>query len=160
MKSNYSTTQEISSTHKWLKTVALTFLAILILWWFGRKLNWTEVRSSLAQADLRYLFMATIVVSLTYLLRSYRWQALLKPLASARIRDLFIANVAGFSAFFFAGRAGEVVRPALLPMRDRRIRPAASFVTIFVERICDFVAVVLLFAVNLSWFAAPKDHEI
>src|SRR5262249_30799045 len=43
--------------------------------------------------------------------------------------------------------------------RDRTIRPAASFVTILVERICDFVAVVLLFAVNLTWFAAPKDHE-
>lgn len=146
--------------NKYLKTFLLFLLALLILWWFGRGLNWSEVRSSMNHADLKYLAAASLVVSLTYLLRSYRWRALLKPLASAALKDLFIANVVGFSAFFLLGRAGEVVRPALLPLRDRRIRPAASFATILVERICDFAAIVLLFAANLSWFRAPAGNEI
>ncbi len=37
-------------------------------------------------------------------------------------------------------------------MRDKRVRPAASFVTIMVERLYDMMAVVLFFAVNLLWF--------
>jgi uncharacterized protein (TIRG00374 family) len=37
-------------------------------------------------------------------------------------------------------------------MRDPRIRPSASFVTIGVERLYDTVALVLMFAVNLIWF--------
>jgi uncharacterized protein (TIRG00374 family) len=38
-------------------------------------------------------------------------------------------------------------------MRDKRVRPAASFVTIFVERVYDSLTVMLLFAVSLVWFA-------
>ena len=147
-------------TQKHLTTLLLFLLAILILWWFGRGLDWVEVRNSMSHADTKYLAAATFLVWLTYLLRAYRWQALLQPMANASLRDLFIANVVGFSAFFLAGRAGEVVRPAVLSLRDRRIRPAASFATILVERIFDFVAIVLLFAVNLTWFQTPAGHEV
>jgi uncharacterized protein (TIRG00374 family) len=37
-------------------------------------------------------------------------------------------------------------------MRDPRVRPAASFVTIFIERIYDSMVVMLLFAFSLFWF--------
>ena len=47
---------------------------------------------------------------------------------------------------------GEVVRPVVLPMRDRRVRPAAAFVTIMIERIYDSMTVVFIFALNLLWF--------
>jgi uncharacterized protein (TIRG00374 family) len=36
-------------------------------------------------------------------------------------------------------------------MRDKNVRPAASFVTIMVERLYDMMAVLLFFAVNLLW---------
>ena len=124
----------------------------MILWWFGRKLDWSEVRAALRQADWFLLAIAVALVSLVYLLRAFRWQVLLAPIVRARLSDLFAATTIGFSAVFIAGRAGEVVRPVVLPMRDSRVRPSASLVTIFVERIYDTVAVVLLFAVNLLWF--------
>ena len=44
------------------------------------------------------------------------------------------------------------MRPAVLTMRDRRVRPAASFVTILVERLYDTASVFLFFALNLLWF--------
>src|SRR5205807_2650461 len=49
------------------------------------------------------------------------------------------------------GRAGEIVRPVVLPMRDKRVRPAASFVTIMIERLYDTITVVSIFALNLLW---------
>src|SRR5258708_5807345 len=58
---------------------------------------------------------------------------------------------------FLIGRAGEVVRPVVLPMRDPGVRPNASFVTIMVERIYDMMAVVLLFAINLIGFKPPPS---
>ncbi|MCA1615939.1 MAG: flippase-like domain-containing protein [Acidobacteria bacterium] len=67
---------------------------------------------------------------------------------------LFGATTVGFGSIFLLGRAGEFVRPAFLPLADRRVRPAASFVTIGVERIYDMSAVVVLFAFNLIWFSA------
>jgi hypothetical protein len=142
----------ITDLRKHLKFIALVLLAGLILWWFGRGLNWTEVREALGRSDGRLLLASIAVVYLTYLLRAYRWRALLSPLTPASLRELFVATTVGFSAVFLFGRAGEVVRPVVLPLRDRRVRPAAAFVTIMVERLCDSMAVVLLFAVNLLWF--------
>ena len=145
---------------KHIKFLALTGLALIISWWFARALNWVEVRQSLGRANWGLLLAAVFVVCLTYLIRACRWRTLLSPFADAALKDLFVATIAGFSVVFLIGRAGEVVRPAVLPMRDSRIRPTASFVTIMVERICDVVAVVLLFAVNLAWFSSAAGNEI
>jgi glycosyltransferase 2 family protein len=68
---------------------------------------------------------------------------------------LFAATTVGFSAVLLIGRAGEIVRPVVLPMRDARIRLSASIVTVFVERIYDSLAVILLFALNLLWLQLP-----
>jgi uncharacterized protein (TIRG00374 family) len=144
---------------KHLKFLVLLLLAVLILWWFGRNLDWAEVGRSVAAADWRLLAAGVITVSVTYLLRAYRWRTLLAPLTEAGLRPLFAATTVGFGAVFLFGRAGEVVRPVVLPLYDRRVRPAGSFATIMVERLCDIVAVVVLFALNLLWFPAPAGQE-
>lgn len=144
---------------KHLKFLVLLLLAVLILWWFGRKLDWAEVGRSVAAADWRLLAAGVITVSVTYLLRAYRWRTLLAPLTEAGLRPLFAATTVGFGAVFLFGRAGEVVRPVVLPLYERRVRPAGSFATIMVERLCDIVAVVVLFALNLLWFPAPAGQE-
>src|SRR6266545_3955902 len=144
-------------TRKYIEFGALCLLAIGILWWFGRKLNWLEVRQAVSHANPYLLGLAVLVISLAYFFRAARWGALLAPLSPASLRNLFIATTVGFGAVFLAGRMGEVVRPVVLPMRDPRVRASASFVTIMVERIYDMVAVLLLFAVNLLWFKPPSN---
>jgi len=146
-----------SPYRKYLEFAGLCLLAVGLLWWFGRKLNWGEVRQAVSHADWRLLLVATVIICIAYLFRAYRWGALLAPLGPASLRDLFVATTVGFSAVFLIGRAGEVVRPVVLPMRDKRVRPSAAFVTIMIERIYDMMAVVLLFAVNLLWFKPPID---
>jgi len=142
-----------------LKFLILLALAVLILWWFGRKLDWAEVSRSVVAADWRLLAAGVFTVSITYLLRAYRWRTLLAPLTEAGLRPLFAATTVGFGAVFLFGRAGEVVRPVVLPLYDKRVRPTGSFVTIMVERLCDIVAIVILFALNLLWFPAPPGRE-
>ena len=139
-------------SRKYIEFIALCLLAVGLLWWFGRKLNWTEVRTAVSHANPTLLVAAAIIVCFSYLCRALRWGAFLKPLGPARLRDLFAATTIGFGAMFLIGRAGEVVRPVVLPMRDPRVRPSASFVTIMVERIYDMIAVVLMFSINLGWF--------
>lgn len=141
---------------KYLKFVALSSLAALILFWFGRNLNWHEVSEAITRADAGLITLACLFVCLTYFLRALRWRALLAPLAPATsLRSLFAATTVGFGAVFLIGRAGEVVRPAFLPLREPRVRPGAAFVTIAVERIYDMSAIVVLFAANLLVFRAP-----
>lgn len=149
-----------STTRKYVEFGALCFLALAILWWFGRKLNWHEVRQAVSHANPYLLGLAALVISLAYFFRAARWGALLAPLCRAGWRNLFIATTVGFAAVLLFGRAGEVVRPVVLPMRDANVRPSASFVTIMVERIYDMLAVVTLFAVNLLWFRPPANAGV
>ena len=65
-----------------LKFIILLALAILILWWFGRKLNWAEVGHSVVETDWRLLAAGVITVSITYLLRAYRWRSNMKSVFS------------------------------------------------------------------------------
>jgi glycosyltransferase 2 family protein len=148
------------SYRKYLEFGILCLLASVLLWWFGRNLDWVEVRRTVANADPFLLGTAILIICPIYLFRSLRWGALLKPLASARLSDLFAATTIGFSSVFLVGRAGEFVRPVVLSMRDPRVRPSASLVTILVERIYDLTAVALIFSVNLIWFKPPFTFEV
>jgi glycosyltransferase 2 family protein len=136
---------------RYIEFIALSLLAAAILWWFGRSLNWTEVRFWLGTTNPYLLFVAVLIISSAYLTRALRWRALLRPLGPASLSALFTATTVGFATVFLLGRAGEVVRPIVLPVRDPNVKPGSAFVTIFVERIYDLMAVILMFAFNLLW---------
>ena len=144
---------------KHLKFIILLLLAALILWWFGRNLDWAKVRASLQQANWWLLGLATALVIFTYLLRAYRWRIMLTPITPTSLRELYLATTVGFGAIFVFGRAGEAVRPVVLPLRDPRVTPAAAFITIAIERLCDLVATIICFALCLLWLNAPAGHE-
>ncbi len=144
---------------KYLKFILLVLFTILIFWFFGRDLDWQEVRRSLSQADPFYLTAAVLVICLGYLLRAIRWKVLLSPITDSSLKELFATTTVGFAAIFFVGRAGEIVRPMWLPMRDRRVRPSAALVTLGLERIFDLAAIICFFAVNLLFFSAPPGRE-
>jgi uncharacterized protein (TIRG00374 family) len=144
---------------KYIKFTVLILLAVFILWFFGRNLNWEEVRASLAKANKLQLVLAALIICFGYFLRAMRWRTLLAPITETSIRELFATTTVGFAAMFFIGRAAEIVRPMWLPMRDKRVRPSAALVTLGVERICDLAALVGIFSLNLIWFTAPAGRE-
>lgn len=142
---------------KYLEFAALLLLAVVIIWWFGRRLDWVQVKLAVRNSDWRLILLAAGVVLLGYLWRAIRWRAFLAPLTKASLREVWIATCVGFGAILLIGRAGEIVRPVVLPMRDPRVRPAASFVTIMVERLYDTVTVVSIFALNLLWLKPSES---
>src|SRR6185369_13940838 len=148
------------SYRKYIEFGILCLLATALLWWFGRNLDWAEVRHAVSNADPYLLAAAVVIICLAYAFRAFRWGALLKPLSAAGFADLFAATTIGFSGVFLIGRAGEFVRPVVLSMRDPRVRPSASLVTIVVERIYDMSAVALMFAINLIWFKPPFAVDV
>ena len=142
---------------KYLEFAALLILAVGIIWWFGRRLDWGQVKLAVQKSDWRLIILACGVILLGYLWRAIRWRAFLAPLTRASLREVWIATTVGFGAVLTIGRAGEVVRPVVLAMRDKRVRPAAAFVTVMVERLYDSMTVVLFFAVNLLWFKPTPE---
>ena len=144
---------------KYLKFLLLILFAVFIFWFFGRNLDWQEVSQSIRRADPLYLAIAVLAVCLGYFLRAIRWGVLLEPLAKTSLKELFATTTVGFAAMFILGRAGEIVRPMWLPMRDRRVRPSAALVTIGLERVFDLASLVSFFAISLIWFKTPTGHE-
>ena len=143
---------------KYLEFGALVLLAAALIWWFGRRLDWAQVKEALRRSDWRLIGVASVIIAIAYLFRALRWRAFLAPLTKASLREIWIATTVGFGAVLLIGRMGEVVRPVVLPMRDRRVRPAASFVTIMIERIYDSMTVVFVFALNLLWFSPSAGN--
>ncbi|MFL6228969.1 MAG: lysylphosphatidylglycerol synthase transmembrane domain-containing protein [Pyrinomonadaceae bacterium] len=141
---------------RYLKFTALVALTALLLWWFARGVNWAQVGAEMAGVNWALIAAGTCVVCATYIIRAVRWHTLLAPVAESSVRNLLAATSVGFGAIFLIGRSGEVLRPTFLSLADRRVRPAAAFVTIGVERIYDMAAVVLIFAADMIWFRAPS----
>lgn len=144
---------------KYFKFILLFLFAVFLLWYFGRGLDWGQVWTSLRQADAFDLALAVLIICLGYMLRAIRWRVLLEPITQTSIRELFATTTVGFAAVFLVGRAGEIVRPMWLPMRDKRVRPSAALVTIGVERVFDLASLICFFSVSLIWFNAPLGRE-
>lgn len=144
---------------KYRKFIVLFILAVVILWFFGRGLDWSEVWKSLQKANIWLVILATSIICIGYLLRALRWRTLLSPITETSLRELFATTTVGFAAVFLFGRAGEFVRPMWLPMRDKRVRPGAALATIGIERVFDLTAIVVLSSLNLIWYKPPTGHE-
>jgi glycosyltransferase 2 family protein len=144
---------------KSIKFILLCLFAILILWFFGRNLNWQEVGDSLQKANPIYIILAVLIICFGYLLRALRWKVLLEPITEVSLKQLFATTTVGFAAVFFVGRAGEIVRPMWLPMLDKRVRPSAALVTLGLERIFDLAALICFFSVTLLFFDPPEESK-
>jgi uncharacterized protein (TIRG00374 family) len=141
-----------------LKSVLILAIGLGLAWWFISRLDLDSVGAHLRNAKIWPLLLAALFVNLTLFARSLRWQAFLSPIGTAKLSNIFAATSVGFGAIFVIGRAGEIIRPAVLSLRER-IKPTATFATILIERLFDTTAVVSLFAVNLLFFELPPDQS-
>lgn len=156
---NNSLKLETSNLRKSLKFIVLCLFAVFLLWFFARNLNWAEVGTRLRGANISYIAAAFLIICVGYFLRALRWKVLLEPITETSLKELFATTTVGFAAVFFIGRAGEIVRPMWLPMRDKRVRPSAALVTLGVERIFDLAALICFFSFTLIWFVPSAGHE-
>lgn len=142
---------------KHLKSVLILAIGLGLAWWFVSGLDWNTVSVHLRDVRIWPLMLAALLVNLTLFARSLRWQVFLSPITPAKLSNLFAATAVGFGAIFVIGRAGEIIRPTVLSLRER-IKPTATFATILIERLFDTTAVVSVFAVNLLFFELPSDQ--
>jgi len=149
-----------SSLKKTLRYIVLVVIAAILFWLFARNIeDWDKVFSNLRRADSLMIIIAVVGVCLGYLVRAVRWRVLLEPITESSLKELFATTTVGFAAVFLVGRAGEIVRPMWLPLRDERVRPSAALVTIGIERIFDLASLIIFFAVNMLFLARTPAYE-
>src|SRR5258705_3349970 len=97
----------------------------------GAKL-WLAIRGT----NPFWLGAAMLVIYGCYAVRSLRWEVFQKNLGHAKFWEIYPSTLAGFSAVFLLGRAGEPIRPLLLAKRAKL--PLADIFGIWVlERLFD-----------------------
>jgi uncharacterized protein (TIRG00374 family) len=103
------------------------------------------------QANHFLLLLSVIAIYGCYALRSFRWQVFQKSLGPSHFGNIYRMTLAGFSAVFLLGRAGEPIRPLLLSRKENL--PAASMFGIYVlERIFDIASMAVIAAIGLLLF--------
>ena len=130
--------------------VAVLTLGLMFLWL--RSVDLAAMWRALRGASPGWIGVAAAGSLLHLVLRSWRWRLLLGPggAGAARLTDLFRYTVMGYAvSFVIPGRAGEIVRPALLWSRAG-VPFGRALGSIVLERILDLAALGAYLALFLA----------
>ena len=105
-----------------------------------------------------YLLIASLLgIYVCYALRALRWQVFQRNLGRGDFWTIFKLTLAGFSAIFLLGRAGEPVRPMLLS-RKEKLPMADMFGLYFLERLFDTASTAVIAGLGLVLFESHAQH--
>ena len=110
-----------------------------------QNLSVDELSNSILKVGNIYLIFTALIMMICYIPRAYRWQLLLTPIRFVKISGLLSPMMIGFMGNFLPGRIGEFLR-AYLFGKKFKVSIMSSFATIVVERLCDLIIVIMLFA--------------
>jgi uncharacterized protein (TIRG00374 family) len=106
---------------------------------------------ALRDANLFLLAISVIAIYGCYALRSLRWKVFQQNLGPSHFWNIYPMTLAGFSAIFLLGRAGEPIRPLLLARKEKL--PISGLFGIYVlERLFDAASAAVIAAIGLLLF--------
>jgi uncharacterized protein (TIRG00374 family) len=111
----------------------------------------TKLLQAVRNANPFLLILSVLAIYACYALRSLRWQVFQKNLGPSRFAQIYAMTLAGFSAVFLLGRAGEPVRPLLLA-RKEKLPVSGMFGVYVLERLFDTASAAVIAAVALLLF--------
>jgi glycosyltransferase 2 family protein len=109
------------------------------------------------EANPYLLILSLIVIYACYALRALRWEVFQKNLGPSKFWTIYKLTLAGFSAVFLLGRAGEPVRPLLLANKEKL--PVADMFGLYVlERLFDAAATAVIAGLGLLLYE-QQGHQ-
>lgn len=143
-------TASIKKTAVVLVTATALVAALLIWRWRQAHFNWVRFFDTLTTVDWGWLALSICLMLLTYVGRALRWEVMLRPLRPrASLWNLCSATVIGFTAVVLLGRAGEVVRPYLIAVKEN-VAFSSQMAAWLLERVLDAIIVLLIFGFALT----------
>jgi glycosyltransferase 2 family protein len=132
-----------------LRAVIGAAISIAALWFVLRGADLAKTGDLLRTADLRWVGLAAVFVTLDLSFRALRWQRLIRPIATVAYPPMLGYLMVGYLANnILPARLGELVRSHYLGDREG-ISRASALGTVVVERVVDLVAVVAIASVAL-----------
>jgi glycosyltransferase 2 family protein len=116
----------------------------------------TKLLQAVRNANPFLLILSVLAIYGCYAIRSLRWQIFQRTLGPSRFTTIYGLTLAGFSAVFLLGRAGEPVRPLLLARKEKL--PVSGMFGIYVlERIFDLASAAVIAAIGLLLFKSTAQ---
>ena len=111
---------------KILKYLLSASLAVILLWFSFRDVEWNKFIGALNDVDWVFILMSMAVGSVAFWVRALRWRRLLLPLdpSISRTTTFNGINIANISNFVFP-RIGEFVRCGVIVRRSKPVNPSA-----------------------------------
>lgn len=138
------------------KTVIVVSLAVvaaaafIIYRWRTSGFQWSLFMATFQGVDWGWLALSVLVILATYLGRALRWQVMVRPIRpDSSVWRICDATAIGFTAIVFFGRAGELVRPYLISVREK-VPFSSQMAAWLLERVLDLLMVLLIFGLALS----------
>lgn len=134
---------------KGLKFLLSFALAAVLVYFAFRGVQWKEFFDGLMQTNWWYIALSVVVSLLALLFRQLRWHMMLYPLDdSVRQLDVWDADNIGNLANIVLPGVGEFTRCGL--MTSKKAKYDKVFGTILMERIWDFLAIIILMGLALA----------
>lgn len=127
-----------------LKYLAFLSIGILVFWYVYKDEPINKYKSDLRNLNYWWLLASVFLNVLSQISRAIRWNMLIKPLGySPRLVNSYFSVILLYFVNLLLPRAGEVFRCTVLS-RYEKIPFAKLAGTVFVERMADFITLVLL----------------
>lgn len=145
----------MSEGRRWLTFAVALLISAVLLYLSLRQANLAEVWAALASARLGLVVLAGCIGVTSNLLRAMRWGVLLDIRPPNKLRILYTSTMIGYLVSnVVPARLGELARIYVLDLKER-VSMSTSLATVFVERISDSLALLLLTAVLVSFIPFP-----
>jgi uncharacterized protein (TIRG00374 family) len=147
-----------------LKYLAFLSVGIFVFWWVYKDEPLSKYKSTFSNLNYYWIFISIFLNMLSQISRAMRWNMLIKPMGyEPKLYNSYFSVVLMYFVNLLLPRAGEVFRCTILS-RYEKIPFAKLAGTVFVERMADFITLMLLavfivlsqFGVFVSFF---NTHE-
>lgn len=130
--------------------VTAVLIAVVLYHWRSTRFQWDRFFATLTSVNRGWLTISIFLMLLTYVGRALRWEVMIRPIRSkSSFQGLCSATVIGFTAVVLLGRAGELVRPYLISLKER-LPFSSQMAAWLLERILDAIVVLVIFGFALT----------
>ena len=121
-----------------MKKILSISVATLCLYFAFQQVNLEDINRALFTANLFYVFLATLITFITFILRSIRWRMLLNtPRELSFVQYMSSTHIGYFLNNILPFRAGDLGRAQLLSNQSKEIRFSFLVGSLVAEKIID-----------------------
>ena len=121
-----------------MKKILSISVATLCLYFAFQQVNLEDINRALFTANLFYVFLATLITFITFILRSIRWRILLNtPRELSFVQYMSSTHIGYFLNNILPFRAGDLGRAQLLSNQSKEIRFSFLVGSLVAEKIID-----------------------